>query len=105
MQYRVALDPQLELSAAEFVDVWNATPPVEEASASLAKSSAESFLSPGVTVALISAAASIPTTIIAGFVTEALKQKFLNKAAPKVTVTTISTPDGEPVWIIKQTQE
>ena len=105
MPTRIALDPQLDVSATEFVSAWNATPPVEDAPASLADSTAESFLSPELTVALISTAASVPASIIAAFVTEYLKKKFIEKDTPKVTVTTISTPDGEPVLIIKQTEE
>jgi hypothetical protein len=104
MQYRVALDPQLELSAAEFAAAWNESQYAQDAPAKVDDAAGQTFMSPEITVALISAAASIPATIIAGFVTEYLKKKFINKDVPKVTVTAISTPDGEPVWIIKQTQ-
>lgn len=105
MQYHVALDPELELSASEFVTAWNASQHAAEAPASLAEASRESFLSPEITVALISAAVSVPTTIIATFISDYLKKKFIEKEAPKVTVTTIYTPDGQPVWIIKQIKE
>jgi hypothetical protein len=105
MQYRIALDPQLELSAAEFAATWNANPPVEDAPAVVDEVSGESFLTPEITVALITAAVSIPTTVIANFVSEYLKKKFIEKKTQKVTVTTITTPDGQPVWIIKQTEE
>jgi hypothetical protein len=105
MQYRIALDPQLGLSAAEFADAWNASQYAEDAPAVVDEVSRESFLSPEITVALITAAISIPTTVIANFVSEYLKKKFIEKNAPKVTVTTISTPDRQPVWIIRQTEE
>ena len=105
MQYRVALDPQLELPAAEFAAAWNASPYAADAPAVVADASRESFLSPEITITLITAAVSIPTTVIATFVSEYLKKKFIEKEAAKVTVTTINTPDGQPVWIIRRTEE
>jgi hypothetical protein len=102
MQYLIALDPQLNLSAAEFAAAWNAGEHVAAGTASVSEVPPESFLSPEVTVALIAAAAYIPTTVIANFISEYLKKKFIDKDKPKVTVTTISTPDGQPVLIIKQ---
>lgn len=103
MQYLIALDPQLELPAGEFAEAWNASSNAKDAPASVDVISKESFISPELTVALISAAVSIPTTIIATFISECLKKKYLDKA-PKVTVTTITTPDGTPVWIVKQAE-
>jgi hypothetical protein len=105
MQYRIALDPQLGLSPAEFAEAWNASPHAQEAPASVEPAAKGTFISPEMTIALISAAASIPTAVVAGFVTEVLKKKFLGKDAPSVTVTVISTPDGGPIWVIRQTQE
>ena len=103
MQYRVALDPHLEVSAAEFAAAWNASQYAAKAPATVSDVSGETFLSPEITVALITAAVSIPATVMATFVSEYLKKKFIDKDTPKVTVTTIETPEGEPVWIIKQT--
>lgn len=105
MQYRLALDPQLELSAPEFAEAWNASQYAENAPAVVDKVPKESFLSPEITVALITAAVSIPTTVIATFVSEYLKKKFIEKDAPNVTVTSINTPDGQPVLIIKQAED
>jgi hypothetical protein len=105
IQYQVALDPQLGLSAAEFVEAWNASPHAENAPAAVAPATRGAFLSPDMTLVLIGAAASIPAAVVAGFVTEYLKKKFLDKDAPAVTVTVGSTGDGQPIWIIRQTQK
>jgi hypothetical protein len=104
MQYRIALDPQIELLATEFVAAWNASPSAKNAPAIVDNISGQSFLSPDITLVLITAAAAIPTTVLSTFISDYLKKKFINKDAPKVTVTTISTPDGEPVLIIKKTE-
>lgn len=104
MQYLVALDPQLGVSATEFVAAWNASEHADDAPASLSEAPQEAFLAPEVSVALIAAAASIPATVIASFVSEYLKHKFIEKDDPSVTVTTISTPDGQPVLIIQQAE-
>jgi hypothetical protein len=105
MQYQVALDPQLGLSAAEFVEAWNASPHAQDAPAAVAPATRGAFLSPEITLVLIGAAASIPPAIVAGFVTEVLKEKFLKKDAPRVTVTTISSPDGGPILIIQHIEK
>ena len=96
MQYLVALDPQLGLAAAEFVAAWNASDQAATGTAAVDESPQQSFLPIEITVALITAAVSIPTGVIATFVSEYLKHKFIEKDEPKVTVTTISTPDGRP---------
>ena len=101
MEYLVALDPQLGVSATEFVAAWNASEHAEEAPASVSEAPQESFMAPELTVALIAAAASIPATVIANFVSDYLKHKFIEKDEPKVTVTTISTPNGQTVLIVK----
>ena len=101
MQYRVAIDPQLGLSAAEFVQAWNAAERKPESSAVVEPSQSASYLPLEVTVALITAAVAIPATIVADFISECLKKKFLDKNAPKVAVTTIITPDGHSVIIVK----
>lgn len=102
MQHLVALDPKLGLSAAEFVEAWNTSDHAPESTASVDEAPRESFLTPELTVALITVAVSIPATVVVNFVSEYLKKKFIDKDEPKVTVTTIQTPDGQPVWIIKQ---
>jgi len=107
MQYRLAFDPNLELSAAEFVAAWNAGQHAAGAPAALGKVSGESFMSPelSVAIAIITTAASIPAAIVTNVVSAYLKKKYIDKASPKVTVTTISAADGEPLWIIKQEEE
>jgi hypothetical protein len=105
MQYRIALDPQLGLSADEFARAWNASPHAQDAPASVEPVAKGTFMSPEMTIALISAAASIPTAVIAGVVTEYLKKKFLDKDVPQVTVTTISPPEGGPIWVIQHIEK
>jgi hypothetical protein len=105
MQYQVALDPQLGLSAAEFVEAWNASPHAENAPAAVAPATRGAFLSPDMTLVLIGAAASIPAAVVADVVSEVLKKKLLKKDAPQVTVTTISSPDGGPILIIQHMEK
>ena len=105
MQYRVAFDPQLEMSAAEFADAWNASQYSKDAPAVVDVVPSETLLSPEITIALIAAAISIPTTVITSFISEYLKKKFIEKKSPKVTTTTISTADGQPVLIVKRVEE
>lgn len=102
----LALDPKLGLSAADFVAAWNRSEhKASYGSAQVEEAQAKSFLSPEVTVALIAAAATIPATIIATFVADFLRQEFLEPdKPPKVTVTTIETPDGEPLLVIRSTE-
>jgi hypothetical protein len=102
MQHLVALDPQLGISAAEFVAAWNESEHAAANPATVDEAPRPAFLPLEVTVALISAAATIPATVIATFVSEYLKQKYLKEDKPKVAVTTITTPDGQPVLIIKR---
>lgn len=102
MKYLVALDPQLGLSSDEFADAWNASEHAAEVTASVDKSAPAAFLAMEITVALITAAVSIPTTIITDFVVEVLKKKYVDKDKPKVSVTTISTPDGQPLLVVKK---
>ena len=102
MQYRIALDPKLNISATELAEAWNAGSYADQAPAAVDDMAGQTFLSPEITVVLLTAAISIPTTVIATFISEYLKKKFIDREPPKTTVTTISTPDGEPVWIVKQ---
>jgi hypothetical protein len=104
MGYLVALDPQLGITASEFVTAWNASEHAEDAPASVGEAPQESFMAPEATVALIAAVASIPATVIANFVSEYLKHKFIEEDDPNITVTTISAPDGQPVLIVKQVE-
>lgn len=105
MQYLVAFDPQLGLSAAEFVSAWNAGEGAAAGAAAVSQAPRETFLGPEATVALISAAASIPATVIATFVSEYLKKKFIAKDPPRVSVTTFTAPDGTPLLVVKQEEK
>ncbi len=110
MRYQIAFDPQLDLTSAEFVDAWNASEHAADSPASLpaaGDATAEptrAFLPIEITVALITAATVIPTTVIATFVSDYLRHKFID-SAPSVTVTTIETPDGQPVLVITRREE
>ena len=101
MQYRIALDPKLNISAAELAEAWNADSYADQAPAAIDDMAGQTFLTE-LTVILLTAAVTIPTTVIATFISEYLKKKYIDQEPPKTTVTTISTPDGEPVWIVKQ---
>jgi hypothetical protein len=57
------------------------------------------------TVILLSAAASIQATVIATFISDYLKRKFPGKKPPAIEVTTVTTPDGEPLFVIRRSIE
>ena len=104
MQQRIALDPKLGLSAAEIAAAWNSSQ-AENGEATVDSAPPGTFLSPEMTIVLVTAAVSIPTTVVATFISEYLKEKFIDKDPPKVTVTTISAPEGQPVWIVTQEEK
>jgi len=99
------IDPELDLSAADLAVAWNGGEFAVEAQASVEPASATSLLSPDMTMLLLSAAASIPASVIATFITDYLKRKFPGKKPPAVEVTTVTTPDGEPLFVIRKTVE
>jgi hypothetical protein len=105
MNFYLAIDPDLELAVAELAVAWNGSDYSGQAEASIEPATAASFPMGEVTVLLLSAAASIPATVIATFITDFLKRKFPAKKPPVVEVTTISTPDGEPLFIIRKSIE
>lgn len=105
MQYHLALDPNLNLTCTEFKAAWNSSIYAKQAEASVLSLPSTIFLSPEMTGILLSAVLTIPATVIATFVTDYLKKQFPGKSLPIVTVTTICTPDGKPIWIIKKTKE
>ena len=105
MIHQIALDPRLDLSAAEFVQAWNASEYADQATATRKEATrGEAFMLMEVAVALISAGMAIPTTIIATFVSDYLRHKLID-SQPKVTVTTIEAPDGQPILVIRQSEE
>ena len=104
MRHHLAIDPGLHLSADELAAAWNGGVQAAEAEASVEASSA-SFPMGEMTVLLLSAAMSIPATVIATFISDYLKKKFSGKQPPPVEVTTISTPDGEPLFVIRKSIE
>jgi len=109
MHYRIAFEPDLGLSASEFVEAWNKSPFGKEAPAELPQSSAETFLSPEITGILIGAAVGIPVGVVTNFISEILKKKFLEKdavkATSKITTITIETPAGEPLLVVKREEK
>ena len=105
MQQRIAFDPQIGISVDEFVKNWNNSAKGAEAPATASKDTKETFLPPEVTTVLIAAAVGIPAAVIANFISECLKKKFIEKDPPRLTTTTIQTPDGEPIIIIKRLEE
>jgi hypothetical protein len=105
MDYRLAFDPALDLAAEELASAWNASEYAEQATASLQPVSAASFPMGEMTVLLLSAALSIPASVISTFISDYLKRKFPGKQPPVVEVTTITTPDGEPLFIIRKSIE
>ena len=105
MRHHLAIDPALHLSAEELATAWNGGAQATEAEASVEAASAAGFPMGEVTVLMLSAALSIPATVIATFITDYLKQKFSGKQPPSVEVTTISTPDGEPLFVIRKSIE
>ncbi|MEI6848359.1 MAG: hypothetical protein WCK32_10160, partial [Chlorobiaceae bacterium] len=70
MQYNLAIDPLLNISASEFVAAWNSSGYAEQAEASVQSSPASLFLTPNMTEILLTAALSIPATVIATFITD-----------------------------------
>ena len=105
MQQRIAFDPKFGLSATEFVEAWNAHPPGKDGRAVVNEDFGKTFLSPEISMALITAAVSIPATVIASFVSEYLKSKFIENEAPRVSTTRITTPEGESLLIIRRSEE
>ena len=90
MQYRIVCDPQIELSLEEFVSNWNKSQYSRDTQ-SIARLNSDGasdikFLSPEMSTILISAAVSIPAAVIANLVSEYLKEKFLKKESPGISV-------------------
>jgi len=102
MRLHLALDPRLDLSASDLATAWNGGEFAAEAQASVEPSTAATFLSSEMTILLLSAAVSIPASVISTFISDYLKRKFPGKKPPAVEVTTITTPDGEPLFIIRK---
>lgn len=103
----IALDPQLDLPAADFVTAWNNSAHAADGTAVEEAPEQASFLPVELSVVLLTAVVAIPSKVIIDFVTEYLKKKYIDKKeeAPKVIVTTISMPDGQPVLIIKREEQ
>jgi hypothetical protein len=105
MDYRLAFDPSLDLAADDLAAAWNASEFAEEATASLQPAFAASFPIGEMTLLLLSAAASIPAAVISTFISDYFKRKFPGKQPPVVEVTTITTPEGEPLFVIRKSIE
>ena len=102
MRYIIGLDAELGITGNDFVDAWNNSKHVELGKAEVDTATHASFMPLELTVALIAAAATIPTTVISSFISDYLRKKLIDGDHKKVTVTTISAPDGQPILIIKQ---
>jgi len=105
MQCHIAFDPELCVSADEFVTAWNRSEHSENAKAIIYEDSRGTFLSPEITIALITAAVSIPATIIASVVSEFFKKKYIETDSPKISTVQINAPDGTPILIVKRSEE
>lgn len=105
MDYRLAFDPSLDLAAEELASAWNGGEFAEEAAARVESASAALFPMGEMTVLLLSAALSIPASVISTFITDYLKRKLPGKQPPVVEVTTITTPEGEPLFVIRKSIE
>lgn len=105
MDYRLAFDPSLDLAADELAAAWNASDYPAKAEVIAQLDSSRSFSIGEVTMLLLSAAASIPAAVISTFISDYLKRKFPGKQPPVVEVTTITTPEGEPLFVIRKSIE
>lgn len=105
MPQLIALDPSLGISMEEFVTAWNQSEHAEEGKL-ISQNEPTRSLSPDPTtmMAIFNGVIAISTGVLTAFVSELLKKKFIDKDKPKITTTTIETPDGTPLLIIK-TQE
>ena len=102
MQTIVALHPALGLDAAEFVERWNQSDLAAESPAAVDASPVGTFLSPEMSVALVTILAGIPAAVIADFVSAWLKDKFIDGKGKQITVRTIATPDGAPLLVVTE---
>lgn len=105
MNFYLAIDPDLELAVAELAVAWNGSDYSGQAEASVEPASAASFPMGEVTLLLLSAAAGIPAAVISTFISDYFKRKFPGKQPPVVEVTTITTPEGEPLFVIRKSIE
>jgi hypothetical protein len=114
MQQRITLDPQLGLSANEFIPAWNQSKHSEDAVAMINEESSEKFMAPELTVALIAVAASIPAGVLTAFISALLTKRFLEKEKPEqaaptpkisVTIIEINGQDGQPLMIAKRIEK
>lgn len=105
MSTQITLDPELEMSAEQFAAAWNLSPYASQyGPAHTQPQPLETYGSPELTLVLIAAAASIPTTLFINFCTELLKEYlFLKKK--KVTVTTIADADGQTLYTITSEEQ
>lgn len=99
------IDSEFHLSAEELASAWNASDYPAKAEVIAQLDSSRSFSIGEVTMLLLSAAASIPAAVIATFISDYFKRKFPGKQPPVVEVTTVTTPDGEPLFIIRKSIE
>jgi hypothetical protein len=104
MDYQIALNPELDLTPADFVQAWNTTQEARAvAEAHLAPSSQafDPFL-----VGAIAVISSIVTSVTADLLSDLIKKVVAKKKGPKpIRVIQINQPDGKYIFVIDQEDE
>mgnify|MGYP001269005584 FL=1 len=97
-EYQIALDPALQLSPADFLAAWNASPDAQ-AAGHLRPDSAtpKSYLPPEAVTLVLQTAVTIATTVLADLIYDLLKAKYYPK---KPKIITIDQGNGRPTLII-----
>ena len=105
MEYTIALDPSLGVSAEDFVKAWNHSPYQADGQATLDQAKGGTFLPPDIAVALIVAGTSFTTQMVITLIKELLEGARPKEAEPqvaKITEKTITTPDGQTIVVIEK---
>jgi hypothetical protein len=105
MEYTIALDPKLGMSAADFIEAWQASEHSGQGQARLDQSSGGTHFPLAYTAAILTVGGTLAVELITAVDVDWLTYHREREAKPTVTTTTISTPDGTPVLIIKQETE
>lgn len=108
MDYQIALNPELDLTPADFVQAWNTTQEAHVlAEARLAPSDQvfDPFLV-GAAIAVISTISSISAGVATNLLSDLIKQVVMKKKGPKpIRVIQINQPDGKYIFVIDQEDE
>ncbi|NTW54991.1 MAG: hypothetical protein HGB15_09615 [Chlorobaculum sp.] len=92
MRHHLAIDPVLDLAAEKLVAAWSVGEYATQTEASVEPTTASAFPIGEITV-------------LATIISNCRKQKFSGSKPPVVEVTTITTPDVEPLFIIRKSIE